>query len=295
MESTDPDIRLLTTADLDGAFGLSAGAGWNQRLADWRMLLQLAPAGSFAAVANDRIVGTAIGIDYGTFGWIAMMLVEPAWRGRGIGARLLEEAMGAVPPGIPIRLDATPLGRPLYERYGFEDEAELTRFVAEPSGLSADLTIDLTALPVRSLTHADLPSVIFRDDRVFGAHRRLLLEWALDGAGQYAQVIDTDAGAQYCFGRPGRLFDQIGPVVADDDETARMLVGASLRAAAGKAVVVDAYDRHSWFAEWLLNRGFNASRPLFRMRHPVRHGARAASRKPNGTLHELAILGPEFG
>ena len=75
------------------------------------MLLQLAPAGSFAAVADDRIVGTAIGIDYGTFGWIAMMLVDPAWRGRGIGGRLLEEAIGAVPPDIPIRLDATPLGR----------------------------------------------------------------------------------------------------------------------------------------------------------------------------------------
>jgi GNAT superfamily N-acetyltransferase len=295
MDTTDPDIRLLTTADLDGAFGLSAGAGWNQRLADWRMLLQLAPAGSFAAVVDDRIVGTAIGIDYGTFGWIAMMLVEPAWRGRGLGARLLEEAMGAVPPGIPIRLDATPLGRKLYERYGFADEAELTRYVAEPAGLSADLTIDLTALPVRNLTHADLPAVIFRDDRVFGAHRRLLLEWALDGAGQYAQVIDTDAGAQYCFGRPGRLFDQIGPVVADDDETARMLVGASLRAADGKAIVVDAYDRHSDFAEWLRNRGFNASRPLFRMRHPARHGVKAPRAKPHGALHELAILGPEFG
>ncbi len=123
MGTTDPDIRRLTTSDLDGALGLSAGAGWNQRLADWRMLLQLAPAGSFAAVADDRIVGTAIGIDYGTFGWIAMMLVDPAWRGQGIGGRLLEEALGAVPREIPIRLDATPLGRSLYERYGFQDEA----------------------------------------------------------------------------------------------------------------------------------------------------------------------------
>ena len=65
------------------------------------MLLQLAPAGSFAAVADDRIVGTAIGIDYGTFGWIAMMLVDPAWRGRGIGARLLEEAHGRRAAGDP--------------------------------------------------------------------------------------------------------------------------------------------------------------------------------------------------
>ncbi len=291
---TDPDIRRLTTGDLDGAFGLSAGAGWNQRLADWRMLLQLAPGGSFAAVADDRIVGTAIGIDYGTFGWIAMMLVDPAWRGRGIGGRLLEEALGAVPPEIPIRLDATPLGRSLYERYGFQDEAELTRHVAEPSRLTGDPTCDLTTRPVRGLTPVDLRSVIAQDDRVFGAHRRILLEWALLGAAEYAHVIDTDAGVQYCFGRHGRLFDQIGPVVAADDETARLLVGASLRGAGGRAVVVDAFDRHGEFTEWLQTRGFYASRPLFRMRRAARHGSKAGS-KPHRAVSERAILGPEFG
>ena len=294
----DPDIRLLTTADLDGAFALSTAAGWNQRLADWRMLLQLAPAGGFAAVADDQIIGTAIGIDYGTFGWIAMMLVDPAWRGRGLGAALLEEAMGAVPPQIPIRLDATPLGRPLYRRYGFEDEAELTRHVAEPLDVARGRPSSSAPRHVRALTAADLPAVIARDDRVFGAHRRLLLEWALDGAGQYAHVIDTDAGPQYCFGRTGRLFDQIGPVVATGDDAARALVGASLRAADGRAVAVDVFDRHGGFTGWLQSQGFSASRPLFRMRHPARTGAASERRRPERpreTLDERAILGPEFG
>ena len=123
MEIAVPTIRLLASVDLDAALRLSAGAGWNQRLDDWRMLLQLARAGGFAASIDDgTIAGTAIGIDYGAFGWIAMMLVDPAWRGRGLGAWLLEAAMGAVSPGIAIRLDPTPLGRPLYRRYGFEDE-----------------------------------------------------------------------------------------------------------------------------------------------------------------------------
>jgi GNAT superfamily N-acetyltransferase len=293
METTDADIRSLGADDLDGAFGLSVGAGWNQRLADWGMLLKLAPAGSFAAVADDRIVGTAIGIDYGTFGWVAMMLVDPAWRGRGLGARLLEEAMGAVPPGIPIRLDATPLGRPLYQRYGFEDELQLTRQVAEPldvaqgrpSRPSVEGTSDVGARRVRRVGPADLPAVIARDDRIFGAHRRLLLEWALDGAAHYAHVVDSDAGPQYCFGRPGRLFDQIGPVVASDDDTAGALVSASLRAAEGKSVVVDAFDRHTGFSDWLRSLGFNASRQLFRMRRGAWHGESG----------ERAILGPEFG
>jgi GNAT superfamily N-acetyltransferase len=311
---TVPTIRLLTAVDLDAAFRLSAGAGWNQRLDDWRMLLRLAPAGSFAATMDDgTIVGTAIGIDYGTFGWIAMMLVDPAWRGRGLGARLLEAAMGAVSPGIAIRLDATPLGRPLYRRYGFEDEDALTRHVAEPldaarnrpldaargrpSRTVADRTVESLSKRVRRLTADHLPAVIETDERIFGADRRILLEWALGTAGQYAHTIDSDAGVDYCFGRPGRLFDQIGPVVASDDETARALVGASLLAAEGKAVVVDAFARHGGFTDWLGSRGFAASRPLFRMRrHPrdSRSGSASGDASREGVA-ERAILGPEFG
>lgn len=317
--------------DLDAALRLSTGAGWNQRLDDWRMLLQLAPAGGFAAAIDGTIVGTAIGIDYGTFGWIAMMLVDPAWRGRGLGARLLEAAIGAVRPEIAIRLDATPLGRPLYRRYGFEDEDALTRHMAEPLGVArggpldaardrpsrgvVDRTVEPLSKRVRRLTADRLPAVIERDDRIFGAHRRILLEWALDNAGQYAHTIDSDAGVHYSFGRPGRLFDQIGPVVAADDETAQALVSASLVAAQGKPVVVDAFDRHGGFTDWLRNRGFAASRPLFRMRrHPqtsavsergqtergsdsprVRVSASVSGNSARERAAERAILGPEFG
>jgi GNAT superfamily N-acetyltransferase len=295
MERIDPVIRLLAADDLDEAFGLSTVAGWNQRLADWRLLLQLAPAGSFAAVADGRIIGTAIGIDYGAFGWIAMMLVDPAWRGRGIGARLLESAMAAVPTGTPIRLDATPLGRPLYRRYGFEDEAALTRHVAEPSRPRVDPSPVVESRRVRALERADLPSVIAQDDRIFGAHRRILLEWALGDARQYAHLIETDAGASYCFGRPGRLFDQIGPVVAADDGGAHALVSASLRAAEARAVVVDAFDRHTGFTDWLRSRGFSAARPLFRMCRAGQRGAWAGTDRGDRGLAERAILGPEFG
>jgi GNAT superfamily N-acetyltransferase len=291
MERLDAVIRLLSADDLDEAFGLSTVAGWNQRLADWRMLLQLAPAGSFAAVADARIIGTAIGIDYGAFGWIAMMLVDPAWRGRGVGARLLESAMGAVPPGTPIRLDATPLGRPLYRRYGFDDEAALTRHVAEASRPRVDPSPAVESRRVRGLERADLSAVIAKDDRIFGAHRRILLEWALGDAEQYAHLIETDAGANYCFGRPGRLFDQIGPVVAADDGGAQALVSASLRAAEARAVVVDAFDRHAGFTDWLRSRGFSAARPLFRMCR----GAWAGNGHGHRGLSERAILGPEFG
>src|SRR4051794_3904286 len=97
---TDPIIGRLTAEDLDEGLRLSTVAGWNQRLEDWRMLLQLARAGAFAArfeACDPSLVGTAIGIDYGGFAWIAMMLVDPSFRGRGVARRLLEAAIGWVP------------------------------------------------------------------------------------------------------------------------------------------------------------------------------------------------------
>jgi GNAT superfamily N-acetyltransferase len=286
---SNPVIRLLSIDDLDAALALGATAGWNQRLDDWRMLLRLAPAGSFAALADGRIVGTAIGIDYGTFGWIAMMLVDPAYRGRGVGRHLLEAAMGAVPSDRPIRLDATPLGRPLYQRYGFEDEAMLTRHV-----VSAATPRDQSAR-VRRLTTADLKIVAEHDNEIFGGHRETVLEWVLDSAPQYGLVVRSDVGlAHYCLGRQGRLFDQIGPVVAGDDDIAQALVNAALAAAGDRPVVVDAFDAHSQFTTSLCDCGFRVQRPLFRMCRRSGRVASATEFRNRRSLVEFAILGPEF-
>ena len=123
------DIQPLNADQLAGALALSTLMGWNQRLEDWRRLIELAPSGCFAALDAGRVIATAIGIDYRHCGWIAMMLVAPEYRGRGLGARLLEAAMAAIPADLPIRLDATPLGRPLYERHDFALETSLTRYV----------------------------------------------------------------------------------------------------------------------------------------------------------------------
>jgi ribosomal protein S18 acetylase RimI-like enzyme len=281
------DIHLLTFGDLDGALTLSSTAGWNQQLADWRMLLKIAPAGSFAAVADGRIVGTSIGIDYGGFGWIAMMLVDPAYRSRGFGRRLLEAAMDAIPADRPIRLDATPMGRPLYERHGFRDEAQLARYVAVSAGRPH---FTATADP---MTAADLVNVAECDREIFRGDRGAVFDWTRDTAPQYAWVARGPAQPQYCFGRRGRLFDQVGPVVAEEDETAQTLVATAMSSAGDRAVVVDAFDQPGGFTEWLRASGFQVERPLFRMCRPV--AGRSVQARPIEGLREFAIFGPEFG
>ena len=200
--------------------------------------------------------------------------------------------MDAVPSDHPIRLDATPLGRPLYQRYGFEDEAMLTRHVvsaATPRNQSSH---------VRRLTAADLKTVIGQDYEVFGGNRGEVLEWALDNAPLYGHVVQSGTGlAHYCLGRQGRLFDQIGPVVAGDDDIAQALVSAALAAAGDRPVAVDAFDTHRAFGASLGACGFEAQRPLFRMCRPAGQAASSDARigvRSRPALVEFAILGPEF-
>ncbi len=182
-----PLIRALRAEDLPDALGLSTAAGWNQQIADWTTLRALAGDGAFAAVSGPRVVGTALAIDYGPFAWIAMMLVTPAWRGQGLGRRLLEAALRTVPDGRPVRLDATEAGRPLYRSHGFVDEGTLTRLVAP-----ADRPVVATtaSVAVRFIAPADLPAITRRDAEVFGGDRRTVLEWAPRAAPQYALIVD---------------------------------------------------------------------------------------------------------
>ena len=279
-------IHRLTSDHLDGALALSTLMGWNQRLEDWRRLIDLAPSGSFMALDGERVIATAIGIDYRHCGWIAMMLVAPEHRGRGLGAGLLEAAMAAIPADLPIRLDATPLGRPLYERHDFAPEKSLTRYV-RPAGATAPSI----ASEVSPLLPADLPEVASIDAALFGGVRSGLLERIHDAGPEYAWRA-VAAPTEYCLGRSGRLFDQVGPIVAANAETAVALASAALPAAKGRPVVADAYDEHEDFTAWLRASGFEAQRPLYRMRRPGRAPAAPVNAGP---LIEFAILGPEFG
>jgi GNAT superfamily N-acetyltransferase len=309
---SDPRIRLLAVDDLDAAFALSSNAGWNQQLEDWQLLLTLAPAGSFAAVSGGCVVGTAIALDYGLrphpeaslpesgaagFAWIAMMLVDPAWRGRGVGRRLLEAAIDSVPADRPIRLDATPMGRPLYVAAGFTDETTLTRHILEPATDRRGLAARDARLPdVRRVLDTDLADVIACDRLIFGGERGPVLRRVHDRAPQYAHLALRDAGPpEYCFGRQGRLFDQIGPVISRDEHGARALVSAALGGAEGRPVQLDIFDADAALPAWLHTVGFSSQRRLFRMRRPAARPGPQIERPIESALVEHAVLGPEFG
>ena len=129
--SNDPILRKLTTADISGALALSTEAGWNQTADDWRMLIELSPQGCIAIEVEGEVVSTATLTCYGTkLAWIGMVLTRIKYRGRGFAMRLLKECLGLADElGIEsVKLDATNLGQPLYEKLGFRAEQAVERW-----------------------------------------------------------------------------------------------------------------------------------------------------------------------
>src|SRR5438128_894964 len=127
-------IRFLEAGDLPAAAELSALAGWNQTLEDWRMLLELEPEGCFCIEADGSVVATTTLLPHGgQIAWIGMVLTHPGFRRQGLARRLVAHAVErARLLGIEtVKLDASAEGQPLYESFGFRAEQPVERWMLQ--------------------------------------------------------------------------------------------------------------------------------------------------------------------
>ena len=288
MRQSTVHLRVMHANDIPDGLRLCRLANWNQIEADWRFFLTSSPDGCRVAV-DDRgnVIGTVATIAYGgAFSWIGMVLVDPAHRRRGVGTRLLHEALDLLGDGNTVRLDATPAGRAVYAPLGFCEEYELRRMVRSVAARPTDASCHERQL-VRRMTPADFEEVLELDREVFGADRRALLERCRDEAPEYAWTIGEGCVDGYVFGRHGHSLEQMGPLAVHNEELARLLVSTCLSAHPATSFLIDVPLRASWIA-WLESQGFTEQRPFTRMRRGVR--------RYGGRVDQLfAVAGPEFG
>lgn len=263
-------VRRMTEADIPAGLELCRLSNWNQLEPDWKVFLCTPEGAGWVVERDGAIIGTVAALRYGAeFTWLSMMLVHPDARRSGAGTLLMETALEALAGERSIRLDATPSGEPLYRRFGFIGEYELVRAKA-------------TAPPVHHEGRAFTADVFAQDIHVFGADRGRLLASLRERAPEMALAIPGG----YCFGRPGYRYRQIGPVVADCEETARELI---LNCMNGD-VAIDVPRIHWKFLPgntWLENLGFRIERPFLRMYR--------GEQPPGIPEQQFAITGPEFG
>lgn len=286
MASFEAPIGRLAPSELADAEALVAASGWNQVAADWGIFLAL---GTVYAVRNGaRVIATAATLPYGDIcAWISMVLVDAAWRRRGLATRLLRQciddirATGAVPV-----LDATPAGRAVYRQLGFEDAWGFARLTS-PRRTGA-LPAGDAAIDVRPISDAAWPDLCAYDAAVFGVDRSALLA-RMRGRLPAANLCAMRAGriTGLLLGRDGRTSAHLGPLIAEDDTTALALLSRALPSLDGN-VYIDVADAKSAVREALEACGFAPQRPFTRMLH-----GRAASFDDAGQTY--AVIGPEFG
>jgi GNAT superfamily N-acetyltransferase len=130
----------MQARDIPTGVELGRIAGWNQLEGDWKLYLDLAPEGCFAAEYGGRVVGTVTtGIFGDGIGWIAMMLIHPSMRRRGIGTLLFRRALDRLGTGRDMVLIATADGRDLYAKHGFIPVESYIRMVRPAAGPAADM------------------------------------------------------------------------------------------------------------------------------------------------------------
>jgi GNAT superfamily N-acetyltransferase len=283
-------LRVMTKADISAAQRLKEIAGWNQTETDWQRFLEASEAGCFVAELDGEVRGTAATISFEKrFAWVGMVLVDPAYRGRGIGTRLLEQTIEYLDGvGIPcIKLDATPQGRPIYEKLGFSPEYEIERWMLRRA--SGSVSDRAASDRVSDLPSSLLEQICETDREIFGANRSSLLKSIHLEAPDFTFGIIAEGDVQgYAFGRRGSFGDHLGPWMADGAPAARELLESFLGRSNRDVVIVDYLKLNDVAGKLLRSLGFVFTRPLTRM-------YRGKNTFPGCPERLCAILGPEFG
>lgn len=205
---------------------LSERAGWNQTTSDLELMNTKSESGVF--IANFQVAGQDISLGSGAvfpvndnLAWIGMILVHPELRRQGIARQVMTKCLSHIRlhhKQTIIGLDATPLGKQVYEALGFKDSFTIWRS-----------TIDTNTPKVTpsnwQFSPLDLPGVRDYLKTKNYPERRQLIGLLATIPDSYNLVISGDGKTSgFVMSRPGRLKPFVGPLIADNDETTSYLL-----------------------------------------------------------------------
>ncbi len=278
----------MTVGDIPYGMKLKSLAGWNQLEADWKMLLDAGGDNFLASLEGDD-VGMVVSIPYpNCCTWIAMVLVDPNARRKGVGRTLLNKSIEMAAPKGAIRLDATAEGFELYRQLGFQIEYELVRLIKISGGARVRQNKQ-TIEPGLQIGDDDLASVMELDMPVFGADRSGILRSIYKRNPEYAFCRKENASIKaYCLGRSGSQYEHIGPMIAEGPAFAADLLEAVIESMGEKDVVIDVFAGMPDWIALLEKAGFTKQRTFTRMCLGCLHN-------PGIPEKQFAIAGPEIG
>ncbi|ESY75274.1 GNAT family N-acetyltransferase [Mesorhizobium sp. M0051] len=240
----------IQSVELDRLHALSLSVGWPHRAEDWQFLRQ-SGEGFVALDEIGRVLGSAMWFAHGTdFATVGMVITSPRLQTLGAGQWLMKRVFDRV-VGRDLRLNATRAARRLYLSLDFQPE----KTVYHCQGIARLQTTDRPIRgDVRTLEARDIPAAIALDAAGFGVRRAALIERLFAHSAGYGLFKDGRLSA-FALCRPFGRGHVVGPVVAESDADAVVIVRPHVADHSGSFLRIDTHMDHGEFAAFLSHSG----------------------------------------
>lgn len=243
----------MTQDDFAFAIRLTDTMHWDLTKRDFMFMTALEPQGCFVALDGAKNVGITTTAHFDKIGWIGNVIVDAHYRSKGIGVRLVKDAIeylfekSADTVALYAYLDTAKF----YEKIGFKADLDFIRFAGQGIESHGDTSA------TRGMTQRDLRDAVDFDRSCMGWNRGRLLRRVFADSKDLCYVARKD-GELLGFVMADWYRQEIGPLMckADSDDEAISLLKALLSKLANIRVGIGVSEARRRIAGALADWGF---------------------------------------
>ncbi|MFD3448919.1 GNAT family N-acetyltransferase [Microbacteriaceae bacterium 4G12] len=275
-------LKALNKLDIEKIVNLSHSVGWDY---DQHEIQTVLDSGNIYGHINehDELLSSAAIIPYGQdLASIGMVIVNPQYRGLGLGKSVVEACINSITSNTPIMLISTDEGKPMYEKLGFQTVSSVHKYLC-----------DHYITPTSSCLHnqydigfyqdKDFPQIKQLDQEAVGPNREDFLKHRIRQSKRSLVARGTNGdivGFGLSIQTPANLI--LGPIVALNDQVATLLIHSLSKNHSGRLRIDISQGKES-FIQDLENIGFQKiSQPPVMLLHADKLPPR------NNTLYGIA-------
>ncbi|MFP7209719.1 GNAT family N-acetyltransferase [Bacillus safensis] len=247
--------RTLTLDDIPDLIALSKEVDWPDYNAD--ELTSLLTNGYFTgfSTTDGQVISCAGLFQYDKAASIGALIVSETHRGLGLARKMIDTLLRRSDQSVPVVLTATVQGQPVYEKIGFQTAGYIHTYKAQSTNPSAFRVSG--GIHLSPADEADLPSIEALDEKGSGTNRSSFIRKRMDRA-SFRLIAQNEhhetTGFAFGIETPANLM--IGPLAANDEQTALTLIQSLISSYSG-AIRIDMQEETAeHLHETLVEAGF---------------------------------------
>lgn len=227
-------IRTMKQEELSIAINWAQSEGWNPGLHDAELFYQADPNGFFVGEINNQIVAVGSAVNYdNNFAFCGLYIVAPEHRGKGYGLALTKHRLKYCGERN-IGIDGVLENVDIYKNIGYVPYYQNYRYQFNASH-KANIDQNITEISENSLAQ-----VLDYDKFCFPAARKnFLTSWIKQDDGKSLFFTENGEFKGYIVRRKCHQGHKIGPLFADNDQVAALLLNAIQADIKNEIVILD--------------------------------------------------------